>query len=238
MPTYNESMTKFDTSPYAYDGYDIDPYNAFDNLVDQDSGFDVEDFNEPDSIFGLGNKKKQAERKLKRAERKLSKGKTKAAERLQKKAGKILDKISTGQQQQLGMIQKQADINVTQQNIAQAREQAGNVIADAQEYYPTSLSEQPMSDIASSIGPSMQDYTSGVGGGGGGSIPDFTQDLSGAESTASDEPTGQLAQEKTLGNVTVTASKSKRSFQKTLPFIIIGAVILIVGVIYFIRKKK
>lgn len=225
MPDDRFKDIKVDTSPYAFIGYVDDPYNAYSGYVPEQFGEDeVEDF-QPDSIFGLGNKKKQAERKLARAQKKLAKGKTKAATRLQNKATSLLNKISGGQDVQSQAVQKLSDINTQQQLLDQslgAANQAGSVPLPVQP-----LSSQDLTSGA--VAPpdlSMYPDTSG------------TSDLTGVENNpppGSDEPTGWMADTKTLPDVTMV---SKKSNPNMIVLVILAAVLLLGALVFFSHKSK
>lgn len=229
-------MTHYDTSAYRYAGVE-DPY-ACDGCppVEQFNGYEVEDFVGADSILGLGNKKKQAERKLKRAERKIAKGKTRAAERLQNKAGKILSRIQDKQGMQVQLAGQLAAVNAGNDQAAMALRSANESLypqTQPDAPAPMPLSVQPMSNTGSSSSPSM-------GGGGSidyGSISD-TSTLTGVESEApntspNDEPTGELAKIKELPGVSVKSGK-----KGSVALIIIGVVVIVFAVIYFSKRKK
>lgn len=228
-----------DTSPYAYKGlptnvndpyamagiHGDDPYAAFgcvdqytDDAVENFIEIDNPDFGTYDSIFGLGNKQKQAERKLKRAEKKLSKGKTKAAERLISKAQKTLGKVAAGQSN-LSLTQSQlASVKATQNALGSYNPDINTGVQP--------LSAQSMSDVA---------QAQPIPESGGGMTSD-TSDLTGVESTApdtSDEPTGSLAAVKELPGVTVTSSKGL-----SIVVIIIAAAVILLGIVYFSKKGK
>lgn len=226
------SEIKYDTSPYAYAGFPTlvnDPY-AFG--VDSYNGESVAEFiededinyeDDPYSIFGLGKTKKKAEKKLARAEKKLSKGKTKAAARLQKKAGSILSRIGAGQQAQAEKLQYLQDINIAQSELAKKSKEAELA---GQLPVPMGISEQPMTEIGSSVGISR----------GGATTAGETTPISGVEN---DEPTGDLAKEKELPEVQVVAKRKKKGINTTTIIIIIIAVFLLVAaVIYFKSRKK
>lgn len=245
--------TKVDgLSPHAYAGTNIDPYNTFNGgmMVSRESGFSVEDFindlgddqdpydpnietydpnycDDPDGLFGIGNQKKKAERKIRKAEKKLERGKTKAAARKLKKGTAILDKIQKGQTAQATAIQQLADIKTSQGNIAQMSADyqqqavAEPIISDMQ-----TLSTQPMSSVGSNMG----------GGGAAGGAMSATDLGTGVESTSdSGEPTGWLANPKTLGGVTVTSPKKNKM---QLVLIVLLAVVVIGAIIYFAKKGK
>jgi hypothetical protein len=249
------------TSPYAYNGHSDSPYDSCTG-VDQYNNAKVEDFlkgNELieglqdylskqtsltfdpaggramqaangydpdgyDSIFGLGRKRqvKKAEKKIEKAQRKLEHGDTKAAARKLKKGTAILNKIQAGQQATAAAQQQIQDVRDANQQIATNQALLNTPIQP--------LSSQPLSDVGS---------MSNTGGGGmGGALMEGTSTGVGAESTAastvpgSDEPTGWLAEEKTLGGVTVTAKKGGN-----MMLIVIVAVLLVLGLVYFMGKK-
>lgn len=193
---------------YDPDGYDPDGYGY-------------------DSLFGLGKKRqaKKAEKKIEKAEKKLAQGNTKAAERKLKKGTAILNKIQAGQAATSAAQQQIQDVRDANQQIAANRAMLNEPIQP--------LSSQPLSDIGS---------MSNTGGGGmGGAIMEGTSTGNGVESAAastvpgSDEPTGWLAEEKELAGVTVTAKKNKG----LSPIIIIAlAVVLVLGLVYFMKKSK
>lgn len=215
---------KADTSPYAYMGYVDDPYNVGNGgrVVDDYNNYEVEDWcDDPDSIFGLGNKKKKAERKLKKAEKKLAKGNYKAAARKIGKANKILTGISDAQQQELQATDTLSVVNQQQGAIAKSLEAAQ--AESNPTLAPTSLSTQAMSNTGSSTG---------LSGGGGGYMPEISSNT-GIESTASDEPTGRLADTKQMPGVTVFGGKSGN-----ILIVLIVAVVLIGAMVYFSKKRS
>lgn len=192
----------------AANGYDPDGYDP--------DGYD--------SIFGLGRKRQQkkAERKIAKAQEKLAHGDTKAAARKLRKGQSILNKIQEGQAATASAQQQIQDVRSANQSLATNQQLLNNPIQP--------LSSQPMSEIGSATG----------GGGMGGAMIEGTSTGTGVESGAastvpgSDEPTGWLAEEKTLGGVTVTSKKSKGN----AIIIIIIAVVLVLGLVYFMGKKK
>jgi hypothetical protein len=190
---------------YDPDGYDPDGY---------------------DSIFGLGRKRQQkkAEKKIEKAQIKLEHGDTKAAARKLKKGTAILNKIQAGQQATSSAQQQIQDVRDANQQLTTNQQLLNNPIQP--------LSSQPMSDVGS------QGNTGG--GGMGGALMEGTSTGTGVESAApstvpgSDEPTGWLAEEKTLGGVTVTSKKSKGN----AVLIIVIAVLLVIGLVYFAKASK
>ena len=249
-PDYND--------PYRYAGVE-DNYEAG-RLVNDFNGESVDEFCEEledtrqdhyDSIFGLGNKKKQAERKLRRAKPKLSKGKTKAAARLTNKATKLLGKIESGQQNTQDALQKLQNVNLNQTQLDRATEAAFNPDTTS---VTNPLSVQTMSPTASQQGASAMPTPTpaqmgggggmDMGGGGGMDMSEYAQgyntsSLTGVESQASDfaddEPTGALAETKVLDAVTV---KGKRKKKGDIIVIIILAVVVIGAIVYFSKGKK
>lgn len=244
-----------DTSAYAYDGSRVNPYAyTGGRVVDNYNEWEVEDFNfdpdgfDPDGYDPLedyiskqtslpfdpdsydpgtpydslfGNKKKKAERKIAKAEKQLEKGHTKAAARKLAKGTAILNKIQAGQQATAAAQQQVQDTRTAQDQLAQNQSALSNPIQP--------LSSQPMSDIGSSMNNT---------GGGSMSTPETSGNIgadSAAPSTATnpDDPTGWLADEKTLDNVTVVSGKKGN---KNMALILIGVVILVIAIVYFAPK--
>lgn len=178
-----------------------------------------------DNIFGLGSKKKKAEKKLRKAEKQLAKGHIAKAEKKIAKAAKKL-----GEPELLkGTIQSQI-----------ASIKAGTNVAPP----PTAINESLNTDAGQigSQGGTPTQYSQPTYSGGGGDMSmdtGYTPETNLATPTAedntggSDEPTGDLAQVKDLEGVTVTAGKKNN----TMMFIIIGALVLL-AIWYFSKKGK
>lgn len=196
-------------------------------LVEEFNGFTIDNVycpDEPDSIFGLGNKKKQAERKLKRAEKKLAKGKTKRAGKLIYKASNILGKIQQGN---VGLLQqKQALQNIaTQQGQLKTEDQKLAEINQANDTNALMNNLQMPSYSQSDATPMAM--------GGGGMVTENV-DATPEPMTMNDEPTGNLAQEKTLSNVNIT---SKKTNWVLIGVVILAAIIAIVFLPKLLKKK-
>ena len=196
-------------------------------LVDDEGalGFEME---EPDELFGLGNKKKQAERKLAKAERKLAKGKTKAAARLTKQADKRLSRISTGLQKALGTKQTLAEVNQTQANLNTMNTQANESMNTA----PGQIGETAMPPTVSA----QQAQTSQIpisGGGGGADLPypDSTAEMT-------DSPYYNQAQEQNTQGEQTPQQPTPTSKGKNIILICAVIVIVIAAIIYFSKHNK
>jgi len=203
----------YDPNGYDPDGYDPDGYDP--------DGYDPDGY---DSLFGLGRKRqlKKAEKKIAKAQDKLEHGDTKAAQRKLKKGQSILSKIQAGQQATSEAQQQIQNVRDANQQLAINQGVLDNPIQP--------LSSQPLSEIGS---------MANTGGGGmSGALMSGTSTGAGVESSAastvpgSDEPTGWLAEEKTLSGVTVTAKKGG-----SMILILIVAVVIVLGLVYFMGKK-
>lgn len=177
-------------------------------FVGQDDPYAVS--NDYDSLFGLGRNRqlKKAEKKVQKAAVKLEHGDTRAAARKLAKGNAILAKVDQGQQATLSSMTQLQNIYDTQGQL--------------------SLSTQPMSSTGSSMGPissGQGEVSSNTG------IESEAQRTTWEEANnpSSDEPTGWLADPKTLGNVVVKAKKPSG-------LIIFGILILIVAIVYFAPK--
>lgn len=192
-----------------------------------------------DNFLGIGgNKKKKAEKKLVKAEKKLAKGKTVKAAKKIKKANKTLSGISSGNQALLDSKKEQAAIVEQEKAIVQAGRDTQTKKDELQQ-----LKDSPVTPAAPMSSPMAHDNlptpiaspsTSGAPDSGSSGSPSLGGG-GGSSSTGNDDPTGDLAQEKTLGGVTVTAKKKSK-----IPvwiFIVIGAALL-VGAFIFLKSKK
>lgn len=214
--------TKYDELDDAYDpDYSGDGYSGI---------YITKDPAEADYLLGIGrNKQKKAEKKVQKAQKQLAKGHVKAAERKLKKAGRIQSQIAAAQKTLGGAIQSQKDINATAQNLNTMSTQANESMNTAPGEIglagmPTQQSQQQVAQ--SSLG---------GGGGGGGDFATMDAGTGGggaAGGGSSDEPTGALAEEKTLEGVTVKAKKANQN--KILMYIGIGVAVLLV--IFLVAK--
>lgn len=181
-------------------------------MFKQDSDIEVftGDSDLADDFLGIKrNKTKQAEKKIRKAEKQLSRGHAKAAERKLGKAEKIQSKISNAQtrlssaiQSQQSIVDKAASIEAQKLSVTAPQTSSGNQAYD------------PLNNLPQSAA---------MGGGGlmpeEGSAAGYTPDTATPDT---DEPTGKLAEEKTLGGVTVKAHK-----KNMLPLLMVGALVLL-----------
>ena len=206
--------------------------SKYDELDDPSLYSDVYITRDPadaDYLFGIGkrDKAKKAEKKVQKAQKQLAKGHVKAAERKLKKAGRLQSQIAGAQSSLGAAIQSQKDINATQQNLNTMSTQANESMNTAPGEIglagmPTQQSQQQVAQSA-------------LGGGGGGGGDFATMDAGtggGGAGGGSDEPTGALAEEKTLEGVTVKAKKANQN--KILLYIGIGVAVLLV--IFLVAK--
>lgn len=189
-----------------------------DSFGNPDVGVYVED-----EFLGIGkrNKQKKAEKKIKKAEKQLSKGHIKAAERKLKKGTAILNKIQGAQGRTLDAAQKIGDINATKQVIDSTLTKSTESMNTA----PGQIGSESGPVTMSSDAANRQTL-----GGGGGDISDSdttSTEVGDTGSTLSTTPD----KAKELGGVTVTAHKN-------WILIAIIIVVVIIGVIYFVKKSN
>jgi len=184
---------------------------------------DTDSFGNSDSLFGLGNQKKRAERKIKKAEKKLEKGKTKKAERKLEKGTSILGKIQEQQSKLISAKQQIGDVNQTKDYIKS--------FVPAQTESMQTTAGQIGTEAGATVVPSdlaYKQYLQGSAGditasGGGGSMSDLESTTGGIETSTEAAP-------KELQGVTVTAKKTN-----WIMIAAIGAAILLV--VFFVLPK-
>ena len=183
---------------------------------------DTDSMGNPDSIFGLGKNRqlKKADKKAAKAVKKLAKGNFKAAERKQKKADKIYTKVAQQQAVAKDLIKKKDDINRNQQ-----------LLNATDPVYTESMNVEP-GQIGSNAGATTMNAGQAALQTMGGSGGDIGTDETTAIHSASDEPTGWLANEKELAGVTVTSKKTNWLL------IAVIAVVAIAGIILLMKNKK
>jgi hypothetical protein len=177
--------------------------------------FTGEDVDPVNDFLGIGsrNKEKKAAKKVAKAEKQLEKGHVRKAEKKLKKATKLQGQVLNAQERLRSAVQAETSIMTGKDAIEQAKQSATTPQTGANPTAYDPVNSMPQSAMSS-------------GGGGGGSL---NEDSYPDSQTGSDEPTGALAEEKTLGGVTVTAHKKNNA-------VLIGAGILVLLLIIFGKK--
>jgi hypothetical protein len=178
-----------------------------------------------DSIMGLGNKKKKAEKKLAKAEKALAHGNTakaqKKIDKAAKKIGKEEKRDTTETQQRLLADQQAVTSGLNAKNDTLSKVETAKKLDTPMPIDPSTLQDSP--NISGS-GLSMPLGSGGSGGGG-----DMLEQQGTGEPSAdgtTPQPDGN-----TMDNVTITNRKYNP--------LLIGAVIFaIIGIILFLTRKK
>lgn len=205
----------------------------FDKYDNEINGCCIDDENDSfgnyDSLFGLGNQQKRAERKIKKAEKKLAKGKIKKAEKKLSKGTAILNKLQATQQKTIAAKQQVGDVNATKDYIkAFVPAQTESMQTTAGQIGGEAGATVVPSDLAQkqTLGGSAGDITYS---GGGGSMDDLSSTLTGGEGE-----TSTIDNPKELSGVTVTAKKPNWILYAGIAI----AVIVVIFVIAKMNKKK
>jgi hypothetical protein len=204
--------------------YDIDEFGSINDIqtIYPKNPFDED---KADNLFGFGNPKRRAAKKLAKAEKQLAKGHTKKAEKKLMKAEKILSPFTALQTEAQG-IKQQIHPNTPAVTNTTNPAQTENV-------------STPAGQIGSAAQPPVYDPNAGgmSGGGGGGDMssdmpysPDTTMSDPTAETTSLSTPDNPI----TLPDVVV---KNHPDTKNMLLYIVL-AIIAIAGIMYFSKKKK
>lgn len=193
-------------------------------------GEDVQAFTDIDSLSGhiepdnfLVNKKKKAERQLRKAEAAISSGNTRKGQRILNRAQKNIGKYKKGdtsvlQAQLLDDQKKLTSVNDT----TAANLQAVDRTKQSQLSAPKLIDPVTQSDAPQVQGSGATMTASGGGGGGGGEMA-ATPDQTATDKTATDGGT--------MEPVTVTN-------KKTNPLFIALAAFVLIGIVFFLKRKK
>jgi hypothetical protein len=201
------------------------------NFTENDYGFagwdsveTLQEANPPDSILGLGNKKKKAEKKLKKAEKALAQGNTKKAERkidkAIKKGAQVADKNRGELAAQIKVTQEKVDAeNATKAAFKESVQRPPKLVEEIQPMDPITLPDSP--DVPGS------GLTTPISGGGGG-------DMGG--SYEYETQGGEMVEEQPIegGELPPVVITNK----KTNWLIVAAVVFALVGIFLYLKKRK